>query len=109
MIRQTHSVDIHIPVRSEGPADSEEQKHAHCGKQSDARYESVHPTNHMLGVHNAEEKQANRDFHECESDESLDPVGPADHLEQSSLCRRQVVLMSSQSVQNLRGNESRAD
>ena len=109
MIRQTHSVDIHIPVRSEGSADSKEQKYAHCGKQSNARYESVHPTNHMLGVHNAEEKQANRNFHERESDESLDPVGPADHLEYSSLCRIQVVLMSSQSVQNFRGNKPRAD
>ena len=49
----------------------------------------------MLGVHNAEEEQTNRDFHECESDKRLDPVGPADNLEKSSLCRSQVVLMSS--------------
>lgn len=63
----------------------------------------------MLGVHNAEKKQANGDFHKGERDERLDPVGPADHLEQSSLRRFQVILMSSQAVDNLRGNQPRAD
>lgn len=32
MIRQTHSIDAHIPVRSERSADSKEQEDAHCGK-----------------------------------------------------------------------------
>ena len=63
----------------------------------------------MLGVHNAEKKQANGYLHECERNECLDPVGPADHMEQSSLRGIQVVLMSSQSVDNFRSNQSRAD
>ena len=95
MIRQTHSVDTHIPVRFEGSADAEEQEYAHCGEESDAGYKSVHASNYMLGIHNAEEEQTDRDFHECESDKRLDPVGPADNLEKSSLCRSQVELMSS--------------
>ena len=35
----------------------------------------------MLGVYYAEKEQTNRDFHEGKSDECLDPVGPAGHLE----------------------------
>ena len=81
MIRQTHSIDPHIPVRSEGSADSEEHEYAHCGEECNAGYQRVHASDHMLGVQYAEQKQTNRYFHECESDESLDPVGPAGHPE----------------------------
>ena len=56
MIRQTHSIDAHIPVCSERSADSEEQEDAHCGEESNAHYESIHPPNHVLGVHNAEKE-----------------------------------------------------
>ncbi len=63
----------------------------------------------MPGVYYAEEEQADGDFHECESNEGLDPIGPAQDLEQSSLCSSQVVLMSSQSVENFRRNQSSAN
>ncbi len=63
----------------------------------------------MLGVYYAEKEQADRNFHECESNEGLDPIGPAQDLEQSSLCRSQVVLMSPKSVENFRRNQSSAN
>ncbi len=56
VIGQTNSIHAHLPVRFERSADSEEQEDAHCGEDCNARYESVHPSNHMLGVHNAEQK-----------------------------------------------------
>ena len=56
MIRQTHSVDAHVPVRFERSTDTDEQEDAHCGEESNARHESVHPSDHVLGVHNAEKE-----------------------------------------------------
>ena len=32
MVRQTYSIDAHVPVRSERSADPEEQEDAHCGE-----------------------------------------------------------------------------
>ena len=81
MLRQTHSIDTHIPICSERSADAEEQEDAHGGEESDVCYESVHGSSHLPGVAYAEKKEADRDLHECEGDECLYPIGPADNLE----------------------------
>ena len=81
MLRQTHSIDPHIPVCSEGSADAEEQEDADGGEEGNVCYEGVHGSSHLPGVPDAEKKQADRDLHECESDECLYPIGPADDLE----------------------------
>ena len=56
MLRQTHSVDAHVPVGSQRSTDPEEQEDADGGEESDAAYEGVHPSNHILGVHDTEKK-----------------------------------------------------
>ena len=72
-------------------------------------YESVHGSSHLPGVAYAEKKQADRDLHECESDERLYPIGPADNLEEPSLRRSQIVLVPSQSRENFRRDQSSAE
>ena len=109
MSRQTYPIDAHVPVCSERSTDAEEQEDAHGGKSSNARHESVHASIHMLGVYDPEEKQTDGDLHKRQSDECLDPVGPADDYEESSLRRRQVVLVSSQAIDNLGRDHSGAE
>ena len=81
MLRQTDSIDTHIPVCSERSADAEEQEDAHGGEKGNVYYNSVHGSSHLLRVHDAEKEEANRDLHEREGDERLYPIGPADNLE----------------------------
>ena len=81
MLRQTHSVDPHIPICSERSADAEEQEDAHGAEQGNVCDENVHGSSHLPGVAYAEKKQANRDLHECKGDECLYPIGPADNME----------------------------
>ena len=56
MVRQTDPIDAHVPVRSERLADPEEEEDAHCGEESDARDESVHPSDDVPSVHDPEKK-----------------------------------------------------
>ena len=56
MLRQTDSIDPHIPICSERSADAEEQEDAHGGEQGNVCYKSVHGSSHLPGVHNAEEE-----------------------------------------------------
>ena len=109
MLRQAHSIDPHIPIRFEGSADAEEQENAHGGEEGNVCYESVHGLSHLPGVAYAEKKQADRDLHECESDECLYPIGPANNLEQPSLRSSQVVLVSSESREDFRRDQSSAN
>ena len=109
MLRQTDSIDPHIPICPEGSADAEEQEDAHGGEQGNVCYESVHGPSHLPGIAYAEKEQANRDLHEREGDERLYPIGPADNLEQPSLRSSQVVFVPPQSHENFRRDQASAN
>ena len=109
MLRQTDSIDPHIPICSERSADAQEEEDADGGEQGNVCYESVHGSSHLPGVAYTEKEQANRDLHEREGDERLYPIGPADNLEQPSLRSSQVVLVPSQSHENFRRDQASAN
>ena len=109
MLRKTHSVDPDVPVGSERSAHSEEYEHHDGGEEGDACYQCIYPSNDVSGIHDTEEKEADGYLHQGERDEGLDPIGPAQNLEESTLRGGQVVLVSSQPVEDFSRDQSRAD